>query len=158
MNQVTSRNGHIKLNTDAGYQNIDSWRFGIYFRNDSGSIVFAASKHTCGRFSPEIVEALVVCWALQLDQVHGFKYVEVETERVFNMQRGSTPLDMMAMDVQFLFESFEFFSLNHISREANKVSHYLAKYNGELNVKYSSLTLLNSLLHLPNIDYKFLLI
>lgn len=66
----TPSSGHLKINTDAGCHNSDSWRLGAVFRSDNGSIVLAAAKLVRGRFNPDIAEALAVCWALQIAESH----------------------------------------------------------------------------------------
>lgn len=110
------RVGNIKLNTDAGRQNPNSWRFGAVFRNHSGSIVLAESKLVRGHFCPEVEEALAVCWVLELAMEHRYIYVEVETDslllvQAFKSQSGLALLDLLATDILFLAESFEFFSV-----------------------------------------------
>lgn len=77
--------------------------------------------------------------------------------RAFNSRRNSSPLEMLAMDVQFLAESFDSFSFSHINREANKVTHYLAKHGGDFIVQFCNLSFLGPLLHLANADYQYLL-
>lgn len=92
--------GHLKLNTDVGHQNQMSWRLGVVFRSINGSVIIAASKLVRGGFSSDIVEALAVCWALQIAYSHGFNKVEVETDslqvvQAFNRKHGLSTLDML---------------------------------------------------------------
>lgn len=64
--------GHIKLNTDAGRLSSEQWRLGAVFRNEHGEILLDASKPLPGSFTPQLTEALGICWSLELAGFYGF--------------------------------------------------------------------------------------
>lgn len=48
---------HIKINTDAGWCNMNKWRLGAVFRNNEGTVLIVSSKEISGDYKPEIAEA-----------------------------------------------------------------------------------------------------
>lgn len=74
------RQGRIKLNTDAGEQGSGKWQFGVVFITVEGRILLVVSTKVQGAYKPQIVEALVVCWALELVIFHGIQGLEAESD------------------------------------------------------------------------------
>lgn len=95
-------------------------------------ILLTATKELCGLHSPDVAEAIGVCWAIQIAISHGFSEVEVESDclllvQAFSNHRDISLLDMLAVDIHDLASKFSFFSFNHVFRAANRVTHFISK-------------------------------
>lgn len=124
--------GQIKVNTDAGVRSSVRWGVGAVFRLDQGEIILVVAKELCGLHNPEIVEAIGVCWAIQIAKSHDFQEVEVESDCLNLVQSfinhcDTSLLDMLALDIRDLAAEFSFFSIKHVSRSANRIAHFISK-------------------------------
>lgn len=130
---VAPTNGGVKVNVDGAFdKSLNSGGIGIIFRNEAGNIV----DGFCGvvdAASAIMVEAWALRIAIGMMMDLGLHVAMVESdcailvECVKYRKHGPWECEVLCADITSMLDSLPNFSLEAVSREANKAADWLAK-------------------------------
>ena len=106
---------------------------GIIIRNEQGLVMAALAQQIPLPALVEMVEVLVVHWAVVFAKELGFDKVIVEGDSATNItsinggHMDYSVLGHVLMYIKCLFYSFSYVSVTHTYREGNSVAHKLAR-------------------------------
>ncbi|XP_021734136.1 uncharacterized protein LOC110700860 [Chenopodium quinoa] len=132
--------GTIKINIDAHVPSSGMAGLGVVCRDAEGRIV-AAAKRKAAIVEPEIVEALVVRFALQLAYKLGYSRIMVESDAinvikvVSSKEKGRSPIYSIYDDIRTDRAKFVLCTFSHIKRSCNTVAHLIARWETGENVE-----------------------
>ncbi|KAL8121302.1 hypothetical protein AgCh_018147 [Apium graveolens] len=128
----------VKVNTDAAiFEHAASYSYVFVACNHAGQLLEARSRCKEGQISPELAEAVGIKEALSWIKDTQYKVVELETDclQVVQSIRSSTSsisyLGRVISECRDLLASLRARNVifRFVKRSANRVSHYLARYN-----------------------------
>ncbi|KAL2903531.1 Formate--tetrahydrofolate ligase 2, partial [Bienertia sinuspersici] len=133
--------GVWKLNSDAGTTEGGGVGCGFSIRDGEWDIVAVGIKHWVGHMNLEVHEAHAVLFSVRVAWEAGYRRLVVESDCLGLVQqhRGAkatkSTLGMYVEEILQWVKYFEFISWSYVSRNGNKVAHYVAKLipfvNGE---------------------------
>ncbi|XP_021758506.1 uncharacterized protein LOC110723456 [Chenopodium quinoa] len=131
--------GTIKINVDAHVPSYGMAGLGVVCRDAEGKIMAAAKRKAIA--APEVVEVMVVRYALMLAHRLGYSRIMVESDAInvikaVNLKEyGRSPIFSVYDDICIDRAKFEFCTFSHIKRSCNTVAHLIARWDTGENVE-----------------------
>ncbi|KAL8149999.1 hypothetical protein AgCh_006858 [Apium graveolens] len=128
----------VKINSDAAiFEHDNCYSHAFVVRNHHGQLIEARSKCMQGKISPELAEAIGVREALSWVKDMRYQNVEIETDCLQLVQAIRSSITSLSYlgrvieDCKGMLVSLKDKNviLRFVKRSANRVSHYLARYN-----------------------------
>lgn len=138
---VYPREGWLKVNCDAAMLGPNLVGVGAVVRDAQGRVVTAAVRRYEAGWSVALAEAMAARLGVDLAQRHGCVNLELECDaytlaKAIAMKTvGRAPLDLIVEDICFIGLSFVNFSVSHVKRGGNTVTHWVARLHPDNGVK-----------------------
>ncbi|KAK2442300.1 hypothetical protein QL285_013507 [Trifolium repens] len=126
--------GYLKCNVDASFYNLaGATGWGWVIRDSSGNFKLAGSNIVHSPLSVLEGEAMALVEAMEEVIQRGLHYVIFESDSklvvdaISSRQSSVSEFSLLISHIQSLLSLHNYFEVKYVSRQANKVAHYLAR-------------------------------